>query len=84
MSKIPAHIECDICKQKCGEIVGRWPFQRVKTADGFITLDRSYVRIKYDEEGPKQVTHSGKFHICNTCMVKFTAKIVEELIREKD
>jgi hypothetical protein len=84
MSKIPAHIECDICRQKCGEVVGWWPFQRVITKDGFITLDRSYVRIKYDEFGPEPVTRSGKFHICNTCMEKFTAKIVKELIREKE
>lgn len=83
MSKIPAHIECDICKQKCGEVVGWWPFQRVITEDGFITLDRAYVHIKYDECGPETVAHSGKFHICNTCMEKFTSKIVGELIREK-
>ena len=58
-------------------------FQRVTTEDGFVTLDRAYVRINYDEWGPEPVTHTGKFHICSTCMGKFTAKIVEELIREK-
>ena len=84
MSKKPASIECDICKQKCGEVVGWWPFRRVITEDGLITLDRSYVRIEYDEWGPERVTHTGKFHVCNTCMSKLANKIVEELIREKE
>ena len=84
MSKIPAHIECDICKQKCGELVGWWPFQRVITKDGFITMDRSYVCVEYTELGPERVTYTDKFHICNTCMGKLTNKVLEELIREKE
>lgn len=84
MSKKPASIECDICKQKCGEVVGWWPFQRVITEDGFITLDRAYVHINYDEWGPEPVTRTGKFHICNTCMGKLTSKIVKEFIHEKE